>query len=130
MPKRPLSPGRRLLLFLMSGGGSRTAYEISRHTNDGRLLTDARPELDGLIVEEQSRGRQSKRPCRRVSLTLRGLAAAQAVQPGWEPRRLATPILKQWFDELVREHDGWAYALARGAEEGREYAAIKKDLGK
>jgi hypothetical protein len=131
MPKKYPSQGARLLTFLMSRGGSATVNEIRRHTNDGRLLELARPELGDLIAEEKSRSatpKRRKRACRRVSLTLAGGAAAKALQPDWQPRRLATPILREWFQGLVHEHDGWAYPLARAAEEGREYAGIKKDL--
>ena len=41
-----LTPGRRLLRFLMDGSGSRTVFEISRRNADGHLLSRARPELE------------------------------------------------------------------------------------
>jgi hypothetical protein len=130
MARRYPSQGARLLVFLMNRGGSATVNEIRRHTNDGRLLDRARPELGDLITEEKSRkatAKRRKRACRRVSLSLRGLAAAQALQPGWEARRLATHILREWFRELVQEREPWAYALARAEDKAREYDAIRKD---
>jgi hypothetical protein len=113
--RRHPTPGRRLMKFLMRAGGCLTLWQIARKSHNGRLLAEARQELDGLIVEEKgktpNRGQRSGRPCTRVFLTMRGWAAANAIKPGWQPARLATPVLKAWLAELVEERDPWAMSL-------------------
>jgi hypothetical protein len=122
-PRARRTPGQTLLRFLIAHGGSATLWQISRATATGKLFAAAKPELDGLIVTEQSRGKVSKRPITRVCLTLAGLAAAQALRPDWTPRRLATPVLKAWFNELASERDPWAMGILRDAADAREWRA-------
>jgi hypothetical protein len=122
------TPGLRLLKFLMQGRGTRTIMEISRRQSDGRLLAQARPELDGLIVECAGRSARSKRPVRRIYLTARGWAACAALQPGWQPRRLSVDVLKQWFEELQREGDTWANHWDKENTVLREKLAVYEDM--
>ena len=122
------TPGRRLLRFLMDGGGSRTVFEINRRNADGRLLSRARPELEGLIVECAGRSLHSKRPVRRVFLTMKGWAACAALQPGWQPRRLSVAVLKEWLEELRQEGDEWANSFDRENAVLREKLAVFEDL--
>jgi len=123
------SPGKRLVNFLLDGGGTRTIGEIARRSADGKLLAKARPELEGLIVEETSRSARSKRPVKRVLLTMKGWGAAAAFRPGFVPARLATPILKAWFEDLQREGDKWALGfqktIDRLTEQAAEYERLK-----
>jgi hypothetical protein len=127
-PRRKRTPGETLLRFLIERGGSATLWEISRHTADGELLAQAAPELSDLIAIEDSRGSRSHRPARRVSLTLKGLAAAQAVRPGWTPRRLATPVLKAWITELQGELDVWAMSLLRDSADAQRWRAHQESV--
>ena len=107
------TPGRRLFRFLLDGRGTRTVMEISRRQADGRLLKDAWKELDGLIVEEEGRSARTKRPSRRICLTMKGWAAATFYRPGFVPARLSTDVLKRWFKELQKEGDEWANSFER-----------------
>ncbi len=116
------TPAIRLLRFLMSGGGSRTALEISRHSADGQLLRRALPELKGKIAEEHGHSARSGRRIRRIVLTIDGWAACAALRSGWEPRRLAKPILQAWFKELQEEGDQWANSF------DRENAVLREKL--
>jgi hypothetical protein len=127
-PRARRSAGHKLLLFLIAHGGSATLWEISRATATGKLYADAKTDLEGLIVVEESRGKGSHRPVKRVSLTLKGLAAAQALRPDWTPRRLATPTVQAWFNELAAERNPWAAGLLRDAEDALHWRAHRKGL--
>ena len=116
------TPAIRLLRSLMSGGGTRTALEISRHSADGQLLRRALPELKGKIAEEHGHSARSGRRIRRIVLTIDGWAACAALRSGWEPRRLAKPILQAWFKELQEEGDQWANSF------DRENAVLREKL--
>ena len=120
------TPGHRLLRFLMKRGGHATLSEIARRANDGRLYAQAKPELDGLIVLEKRTIRRRKRrfPVTRVLLTTKGWAACAMLRPAWQPRRLPTPVLKDWFAELQAEGDEWANSF------DREIAMLRERLGK
>ena len=107
------TPGRRLFRFLLDGRGTRTVMEISRRQANGRLLKDAWKELDGLIVEEEGRSARTKRPIRRICLTMKGWAAATFYRPGFVPARLSTDVLKGWLKELQKEGDEWANSFER-----------------
>ena len=103
-----LTPGRRLFLFLMDGGGSRTLTEISRRNADGRLLVRGRKELGDLIAEEEGRDADSQRPVTRIVITTRGWAAAAELRPGWTPLRRPLHALKKELHERQMEKDPWA----------------------
>jgi hypothetical protein len=136
--RRYYTPGLRLLNFLMDAGGSLTLWQIARKSHDGRLLTHARAELEGLILEEKgktpNRGQRSGRPCTRVFLTMRGWAACAALRRGWEPRRLPVAVLKDWLRELKDEQDPWAMSLhemppkqfEKVREDAKELARLKE----
>jgi hypothetical protein len=120
MGKRPIPIENKLILFVAKHGGSATLTEI-RHDFGGRLtcpaLERARAALGDLIVAEKSHSKSSGRPITRLSLTLRGWAAAQFLKPGWQPQRLAVDILKAWIAELQAERDPWAIQFIRDAED-------------
>jgi len=103
-----LTPGRRLFLFLMDGGGSRTLTEICRRNADGRLLARGRKELGDLITEEEGRDADSRRPVTRIVITTRGWAAAAELRPGWTPLRRPLDALKKELRVRQMEKDPWA----------------------
>jgi hypothetical protein len=125
------TPGRRLFEFLLDGEGTRTVMEISRRQANGRLLKDAWNELDGLIVEEEGRSARTKRPIRRICLTMKGWAAATFFRPGFVPTRLHIDVLKGWFKELQEEGDEWANSFDREnavlREKLVEFERLKRD---
>jgi hypothetical protein len=109
----------------MDRGGAATLWEISRRSPDGRLLAQARPELEGLIAEETGRSVLSKRPVKRIALTLKGWATAIALRPGWQPQRVSTVILKAWLADLQKEQDPWACQFLKDARAAEELARLK-----
>jgi hypothetical protein len=119
------TPGQRLLKYLMDRGGEATLWDISRRSADGRLYAKARPELEGLIVEETGRSERTKHPVRRVVLTLKGWATAAALCPGWQPQRVATAVLKAWLADLQKEQDPWACQFLKDAHDAKELARLK-----
>jgi len=129
-PRRKRPADEILLRFLMEKGGSATRDQICHRTADGKLFTRAVPLLGDLVAVENTRGHRSHRPITRVSLTLRGWAAAQALQPDWTPTRLATPILRAWLDELAEERDPWATGILCDADDAREWRAVQAKVEK
>jgi hypothetical protein len=127
--RRYYTPALRLLNFLMEAGGYLTLWQIARKSSGGRLLALARPELEGLIVEEKgktpNRGQRSGRPCTRVFLTAKGWAACSMLRPDWQPRRLPVDVLKAWLKELQAERDPWA--LSQHQMPPKEFEQMRKD---
>ena len=79
-------------------------------------------------MECAGRSARSKRPVRRVFLTMKGWAACAALQPGWAPRRLPVAVLKEWFEELRQEGDEWANSFDRENAVLREKLAVFESL--
>jgi len=119
------TPGGRLLKFLMAQGGSATLWQISRRSNDGRLLNQAQPELEGLIVVEKCGSVKSRRRCTRVFLTMKGWAACAAMRPAWKPQRLPVALLKAWLTELQAERDPWALQFPKDASDAAELKRLR-----
>lgn len=133
MHRKAVPTENRLLLCLAKHGGSATLTQIRRGFY-GRLTTavldQASQKLGDLVLFESARASGSKRPTTRLSLTLRGWAAVQSLQHGWQPRRLAVPVLKTWLKELQEERDPWACQFLKDAEDGqawRNHEARRKE---
>ena len=123
-----LTPGRRLFLFLMDGGGSRTLTEINRRNADGRLLARGRKELGDLIAEEKGLAARAKRPVTRIVITTRGWAAAAELRPGWEPKRRTLDALKAELAERQRENDSWACRFQKDAEDAALWRCHQEEV--
>ncbi|MGA7225690.1 MAG: hypothetical protein WBX16_22720 [Candidatus Acidiferrales bacterium] len=119
------TPGHRLLRFLMNRGGHATLSEIARLANDGRLYTRAKPELDGLIIEQKCGSPRTRRSVTRVFLTMKGWAACAMLRPAWQPRRLTTDMLRAWVRELQDERDPWALQFVKDARDAAELKRLR-----
>ena len=119
------TPGHRLLRFLMNRGGHATLSEIARRANDGRLYTRAKPELDGLIMEQRCGSPRTRRSVTRVFLTMEGWSACAKLRPAWQPRRLTTDTLKVWLRELQEERDPWALRFLKDAQDAAELKRLR-----
>lgn len=130
-PRKRCPPEHRLLLFLAAAGGSLTAWQISRHCADGRLLPQSRDALKGLIIEETSYSGRTKRPVRRITLTLQGWGVVNRLKPAeWEIKRPPVETLKELVLELAAEGDAWALKIgedATAADEWRLHQRKVKD---
>jgi len=56
---------------------------------------------------------------------MKGLAAAQALRPGWQPRRLTTDVLKAWLRELQAERNEWACQFIKDAADAAELRRLR-----
>jgi hypothetical protein len=119
------TPGHRLLRFLMNRGGHATLSEIARRANDGRLYARAKPELDGLIIEQRCGSPRTTRSVTRVFLTMKGWGACATLRPGWTPKRLSTDVLKSWLLELQDERDPWALRFVKDAQDAAELKHLR-----
>ena len=104
MPRPRIPIGKRLFLLVLQAGGSTTRARICRA--NGRNITSAQiargiEQCGDLLEVTRNYLKGSHRPSVRLSVTMRGYAAAQALRPGWQPTRLATSALREWLDELL-----------------------------
>ncbi len=108
-----LTPGCKILRFLMRHRGWATLAAISEGTRGRKVFQDAKKELEGLIIIRQERPFRRRRYRTRtvVYLTARGWATCAAMNPKWKPERLAPEVLKAWLRELQNERDPWAMSL-------------------
>jgi hypothetical protein len=130
MHRKSVPTENRLLLSLAKHGGS-APLTVIRLDFYGRLTTaaleQARQKLGDLVVSEKTRSKGSKRPTTSLSLTLRGWAAVQFLRPGWQPRRLAVPVLKEWLAELQAERDPWALQIARDRADAQAWTNHERE---
>lgn len=122
---RPRVPvDKRVFLLILAAGGSATRAQICRSSGrnlSAAQITEGLTKCGDLLEGIDSHFKDSRRSCRRYSLTVKGLAAAQYLKPDWQPRRLATSVLQAWFEELRIEQDQWACGLLRAAEKMAEF---------
>ena len=130
MHRKRVPTENRLLLSLAKHGGS-APLTVIRLDFYGRLTTGALEQplqkLGDLVVSEKTRSKGSKRPTTSLSLTLRGWAAVQFLRPGWQPRRLAVPVLKEWLAELQAERDPWALQIARDRADAQAWTNHERE---
>ena len=130
MHRKRVPTENRLLLSLAKHGGS-APLTVIRLDFYGRLTTGALEQalqkLGDLVVSEKTRSKGSKRPTTSLSLTLRGWAAVQFLRPGWQPRRLAVPVLKEWLEELQAERDPWALQIARDRADAQAWTNHERE---
>ena len=126
--KKHVPMGTKLFWLIVDAGGSLTQAQIRRRASNNwsaAEITQGIRECGDLLEVSEAHARGSHRRSRRITLTVRGWAAAAELRAGYRPLRLTTAELKAAVAMLQSEDDPWACQIQKDTEEAalwREHA--------
>ena len=126
--KKQVPMGTKLFWLLVDAGGSLTQAQIRRRASNNwsaAQISQGVRECGDLLEVTEGHTRGSRRRSRRITLTVRGWAAATELCPDYRPVRLTTAELKAAIATLQSENDLWACQIQKDAQDAalwREHA--------
>ena len=129
--KKQVPMGTKLFWLLVDAGGSLTQAQVRRRASNNwsaAQITQGILECGDLLEVSEAHARGSRRRSRRVTLTVRGWAAAAELQPDYRPVRLTTAELKAAVGMLQSENDPWACQIQKDAQDAALWRAHTDDV--